>query len=118
MITDYTKSRGQIALFEWKPCPGLSERLFRPIIAVSFARFISFTDDCTAKSSVNGLAVTLDRLISLMRHLYIIWSGVDALILNDTEKNDDDEHCNHCIVSIIFLFGGNEEYSYDDVYLK
>ena len=118
MITDYTKSRGQIALFEWKPCPGLSERLFRPIIAQSFARFISFTDDCTAKSSVNGLALTLDRLISLMRHLYIIWSGVDASILNYTEKNDDDEHCNHCIVSIIFLFGGKEEYSYDDDYLK
>ena len=99
-------------------CPGLSERLFRPIIALSFARVISFPDDCTAKSGVNGLAVTLDRLISLMRHLYIIWSGVDALILNDTEKNDDDEHCNQCIVSIIFLFGDNEEYSYDDVYLK
>ena len=113
-----TKSRGQIALFEWKPCPGLSERLFRPIIALSFARFISFTDDCTAKSGVNGLAVTLDRLIRLMRHLYIIWSGVDASILNYTEKNDNDEHCNHCIVSIIFLFGGNDEYSYDDVYLK
>ena len=105
-------------MFKWKPCPGLSERLFRPIIAQSFARVISFTDDCTAKSSVNGLAVTLDRLISLMRHLYIIWSGVDAFILNDSEKNDDDEHCNHCIGSIIFLFGGNEEYSYDDVYLK
>ena len=71
-----------------------------------------------AKSSVNGLAVTLDRLIILMRHLYIIWSVMDAFILNDTEKNDDDEHCNHCIGSIIFLFGGNEEYSYDDVYLK
>ena len=105
MITDYTKSPGQIALFEWKPCPGLSERLFRPIIAQSFARFIIFTDDRTAKSSVNGLAVTLDRLIRLMRHLYIIWSGVDASILNYTEKNDDDEHCNHCIVSIIFLLG-------------
>ena len=101
-----------------KPCPGLSERLFRPIIAQSFARFIIFTDDRTAKSSVNGLAVTLDRLIRLMRHLYIIWSGVDASILNYTEKNDNDEHCNHCIVSIIFLFVGNEEYSYDDVYLK
>ena len=78
-------------MFKWKPCPGLSERLFRPIIAQSFARVISFTDDCTAKSSVNGLAVTLDRLISLMRHLYIIWSGVDAFILNDSEKNDDDD---------------------------
>ena len=101
-----------------KPCPGLSERLFRPIIAQSFARFIIFTDDRTAKSSVNGLAVTLDRLIRLMRHLYIIWSGVDASILNYTEKNDNDEHCNHCIVSIIFLFGGKEEYIYDDDYLK
>ena len=105
-------------MFKWKPCPGLSERLFRPIIAQSFARFIIFTDDRTAKSSVNGLAVTLDRLIRLMRHLYIIWSGVDASILNYTEKNDNDEHCNHCIVSIIFLFGGKEEYIYDDDYLK
>ena len=61
-----------------KPCPGLSERLFRPIIAQSFARFISFTDDCTSKSSVN------DRLISLIRHLYIIgqvWTRPSSITL-------------------------------------